>query len=72
MIENVGSCAMLKSANNLNINVGDPTMYYYSIFSSLFPDIVLKKAWKNIPATVTASILPPSVNSKRFFMLIFK
>ena len=47
-------------------------MYYYSIFSSLFPDIVLKKAWKNIPATVTASILPPSVNSKRFFMLIFK
>ena len=36
MIENVGSCAILKSANNLNINVGGPTMYYYSIFQQLF------------------------------------
>ena len=36
MIDNVGSCAILKSANNPNINVGDPTMYYYNISQQLF------------------------------------
>ena len=36
VIEYVGSCTILKSANNLNINVGGPTMYYYSIFQQLF------------------------------------
>ena len=35
----------------------------------MFRDIVLKKAWKSIPVTVTANILPPSASSKRFFML---
>ena len=32
MIDNVGSRAILKSTNNLNINVGGPTMHYYIIF----------------------------------------
>ena len=47
-------------------------MYYYSIFQrlfKLFPDIVLKKARKNTPATGTASILPPSVSSKQYSMI---
>ena len=35
-IENVGSCAILKISNVFNLSVGDPAMYYYIIFSTLF------------------------------------
>ena len=47
-------------------------MYYYSIFQQLFkfvPRYRFEKSVENIPATVTANILPPSASSKRFFML---
>ena len=36
LIDNVGSCVILKVANVFNVSVGKPTMLYYSIFQQLF------------------------------------
>ena len=72
MIEDVNTYAMLKRDSNLNINAGGPTRYYYSIIQQLFkivPRYRFEKAWKITQPTVTASILLPSVSSKRSYML---
>jgi hypothetical protein len=47
LIENVGSCAMLKVADAFNLSVGDPKTYYYSTFQQLFkfiPQISFRKS----------------------------
>ena len=36
LIVNVGSCVILKVSEIFNLSVGDPTVYYYSIFQQLF------------------------------------
>ena len=36
LIENVGSCAMLKVSDAFNLSAVDPKTYYYSIFQQLF------------------------------------